>query len=246
MNKKLIIYFLCLFLSNKFISQDLEDLKFSLKILNEKASFKLDSTGLSKLNIPNFLNQYFEEMEELENERKNYFHVQDLNNDGLSDLIYSGPLPIYSSTLVFLNSKKGLQKVFDVTGNLKRLIIKDNKTLLYIFKESCCCDNFSNFINLSISDNNEINEKVITYHYETKVENFNELKLQLVSGILRTTPNIDNVILKDPCTEDKLKGNQILKIENQNVVILDTIPNWNLVLYKKNNETSMLGWIKTN
>ena len=51
-----------------------------------------------------------------------------------------------------------------------------------------------------------------------------------MSRILRSTPQVDDSIKKDPCTDEKITGNQITIVKNKSAVVLNQEKNWFLVL----------------
>ena len=224
------------FINLTVFGQDLGLLKLRLDLLETTIDFKLDSTGLSKLSLPSH--------DCVANKLKNNWHVQDLNNDGLDDLIYSGTCTPYYQTSIYLNNQKGFELVCDYPGKIISIDDALNTVKINMLKSSCCCDNNTDFIEISIYNTSEIKRDMISFDYKTKIKTFNKLNSKIVSGILRKTPTVDNKLEKDPCTDATFIGNQIKTLNNISVVILNKKDNWSLVLVKLNKSYSVIGWIK--
>lgn len=242
--KKIILLFLFIIPILSF-GQSLDITKKNLQLLLESTSiieFKLDSTGFSKL--PRI--DYFCETEKYETRYYNNWHLVDLNNDKLNDLIYSGPCLPYSQTAVFINNGKTLEEIHDYPGQLISIDKNEKYTTVNVIKKSVGCDDYTEFIEIKIGQNNQIDKHTIQYYLDTKINLIdNQLKKKIISGTIRTTPIIDNFIHKHLCYDDvTIKGNQILHIENKNVIVIYSKDGWSQVLYKKNDENSIIGWIK--
>ncbi len=223
--------------------QELISIKSRLSLLEFETYFKLDSTGISELTVPDFfcISNKSDESEIIKLE--NSWHVQDLNNDGLKDLIYSGSCLPYSQTAIFLNNKKGFKLVYNYPGDLISIEKKSSEIKINVLKSSCGCDYYSDLIEVSINHKSEIQVNTISFHFETKIMTSEKLDSKIVSGILRRTSILNDKIKKDACTDDTMIGNQIEIIENQPVIILSEEKNWFLVLIKKSDTYSVVGWI---
>ena len=117
------------------------------------------------------------------------------------------------------------------------------KTKVNILKSSCCCDHYSDLIEISINNESEIQKNTILFHSNTEIEVSNTIYRKNLSGILRSTATIEDAVKKDPCTDDKIIGNQIGTLKNEKVVVLSEIKDWFLVLIKQNNVSAKIGWI---
>jgi len=100
------------------------------------------------------------------------------------------------------------------------------------------------FTIFSINFDNRLVKRRIEYHSDTKISVFSELKEKQISGVLRSTPVVNDNLYQDPCVSQKIIGNQILEINDAKVVVLDCKKDWLLVLHNKDNEHSIIGWIK--
>ena len=228
-----IVFFLS---SISLFSQDFNALKIRIGLLKTTSNFKVDSTGISKIQVPTY---YCDTKEPANN-----WHVQDLNNDGLKDLIYSGPCQPYHQTAIFLNSKKGFQLVSDLPGKIIAITNNTNGTEIHSYNPSCCCDYYSSLIKVTINNTSAVEESTISFHDKTIITASDKLYSKTISGILRSTPELDDVITKDPCTGEKVNGNVIGTVENEYVTVLNQEKNWLLVLIKQNDTYSNLGWVQ--
>lgn len=228
----LILFFIYI---NSF-GQEFSTIKSRIDLLETNINFKLDSTGLSKLPLPIYNCAI--------NNSENNWHIQDLNNGGLKDLIYSGTCQPYHQTAIFLNSKRGFKLVHDFPGKLISITDSPSIVKINILKSSCCCDYYSNLIEVSINNKSEIQKNTISFHFETKIETSNKLISKTLSGILRSSPKIEDSIKKDPCTDEKIIGNQFETIEKKSVIVLNEEKDWLLVLIKQSDTYSILGWVK--
>lgn len=214
------------------------DLRGALMVLvnSDSISFELDSTGFGKLTKIND--------DCYDGEPGVFWHVQDLNHDGLKDLIYSGPCKPYYQCAIFLNDGIKLNKVYDAPGKLLNITNNHLASKISILKSSCCCDNYSEFTEIRIGFDNRILKTSLEYHFDTKLSLASELKEKLISGILRSKPIVSDSIYQDPCLQQENIGNQILKINNEKVTVLDFKKGWYLILHKKDDERAIIGWIK--
>ncbi|QXP59101.1 hypothetical protein [Olleya sp. HaHaR_3_96] len=152
-----IIAYLCCLHS---FGQDLNDLKIKLDVIENRIEFKIDSTGLSKLVLPSFLCSG--------SKSDKGWHVQDVNNDGLKDLIYSGYCQPYFQTTIFLNSNNGFKIVYDYPGESLSITKTAKETKLIIIKDNMGCDYYSNLIEVSITNNSKVSKQTLAYHFDTK------------------------------------------------------------------------------
>ncbi len=208
--------------------------------MNAPLKLKYDTNGFSKLPKFHFLCDG-------ENQNKSDFYsVVDLNNDGLNDLMYSGPCMPYDQTAIFINDGKSLLLVYDYPGTIISLEKNDSGTTINSLKEAIACDRDFEFTEIVISHvpspptTNRIGYAMIPK------KNFKNLKQIKVKGVLRRTPHQDDLDKKDHCSNKILKGNHWLAIEMESPVIkLDQSNGWQLVLYKKNKDESIIGWVKS-
>jgi hypothetical protein len=221
--------------------QSLSDISKRLSLLESRVGFKHDTTGFSSL--PKF--DYV-----CDNESQNksdYYHVTDLNNDGLNDLIYSGPCKPYDQTGIFLNDGSRFKRVYNYPGKIISIDKGTSTTIINILKEACCCDYYSDYIEVTIDHESKIAKNIITFEANTKISLGNKLKSVKVVGTIRTAPEINNVAKKDDCRNEIIKGNQLIRSEEfRNIVQLNKVGSWWLVLYQENKEKSWIGWIKMN
>lgn len=221
--------------------QTLSDLEQRLQLLDSLSEFKYDTTGFSMLpKIDHFC----------DNENQNpwdYYHVADLNSDGLNDLIYSGPCKPYGQTGIFLNTGQAFKRVHNYPGTLVSIEKRTSSTIIHILKTACCCDYYSEYIAVTIDTTSNVTKNTIAFEANTKIKLGMRLRYSKVIGTLRTTPKTNDIIKKDPCNGQIVKGNQITRIENfKDIIQLNRVGSWWLVLYPQNKERSWIGWIKIN
>ena len=235
---RLALAILILGLSTVSSGQTLFDIEKRLKLLNNPADLVYDTTGFSKL--PPF--NYFCDGE---NQHKwDNYHIVDLNNDGVDDLIYSGPCMPYSQTGIFLNDGQKLKQIHDSPGQIVALEQSTNGTIVNILKEACCCDYFSDYIEIRIHSDCTVDKNVITFEGNTEItlDSLQEIK---ITGTLRKSPEINEIEKKDDCSEQIIRGNHLLAISKlTSVVELTRSGNWRLVLYPEDKMQSWIGWIK--
>lgn len=231
--------FILLILISQICQAQIDDnLRTKLSILNQcnQTEFKLDSSGFNML--PTFGFECNSSEDELS------WHVVDLNNDGLKDLIYSGLCKGYYSSAIFLNDGFNLNKINESAGKLIEVKLTDQESKIYFLRSSCCCDYYSEFIEVTIGNNDSIYTESIQYHFNTIISLKSNFKEGTISGILRSEPIENDSLRSDPCTDEKLLGNQILKIERKKVIIIDSKDGWNLVYYQNENSSSIIAWIR--
>ncbi len=219
-------------------AQTLADIGLRIKYLETGHQFKNDTAGLSLLPKLNY---------RCANEKKdhlNYYHVADLNQDGLKDLIYSGPCSSKLQTGIFINTGTGFKKLYEYEGQ----IISVDKTavtvVVNILKKSCCCEFYSQYIQISIDNKSQATKNVIVFNDKTSIRVASRLKKEKVVGTLRTSPQVNDAVKRDACN-NSIKGNQLTRIhEFKDVIQLNKAGAWWLVLYPENNERSWIGWMK--
>ncbi len=93
------------------------------------------------------------------------------------------------------------------------------------------CIEINLLFELTVGAHNEITENLLSYHHTTQINTLDTVfKQKVVSGVLRTTPYLDNFETEDPCTGELRPGNQIRTIENQGVTVIKEKGNWLLVV----------------
>ena len=252
MKSYILIFVLGLTITSR--GQSVEEVQKRLNLLTHAKKLVYDTTGLSKL--PKFA--YFcisdaviidkdstETIVPSETEDPwKYYTVIDINGDKLSDLIYSGPCMPYDRTGIFLNDGKTLKLIHDYPGKLVSIDKLIEKTVVNILKESCCCDYYSDYIQVTIWNDSHVDKNQITFfgNTEIKIDNLTKLK---VKGILRTSPDINDKQVKDVCSDEILEGNHLARIDKLTTVVqLSQIGQWRLILYPVDNDISYIGWIK--
>ena len=221
--------------------QTLSDIDNRLRLLENRTDFKYDTTGFSALPKIDFF---------CDNGNQNpwdYYHVVDLNGDGLNDLIYSGPCKPEGQTGIFLNTAKGFKKLFNYPGELVHIDQNKSTKVVHIFRTACCCNFYSEYIAVSIDSLSNVSKNIISFGAETNVKIGTRLRKQKVVGVLRTTPEVNDLLKKDPCGKQSIKGNHVARIQNfKDVIQLSKSGSWWLVLYPLNKERSLIGWMKIN
>jgi hypothetical protein len=221
--------------------QMLQDIEKRLRLLEnppEFKEFKYDTTGFSKL--PPF--KYFCDDE---NENKwDYYHVIDLDNDGRKDLIYRGPCMPYSETAIFLNKGDSLDLVFSGAGHVVSIEKKLDKSVVQVLHWPCCCEtSFGNY-EIVIHKDSHVDKSLIIFEGNTKVT-VDKLKEIKVSGIVRSTDELNDTEKKRNCSDRIIKGNRLVEIKKPtNVFQLRQQGQWRLVLYTDDKKISWIGWIK--
>lgn len=219
--------------------QVIEDIQKRLNFLNNPSSLKYDTTGFSKL--PKF--EFF--CDDDNPNKWDYFSVIDLDNDGLNDLVYSGPCSPYDKTGIFINDGKRMSKIYDFPGAIISLEKTGSGTIINSLKESIGCDPNFDFTEIVIKRGTSPATNRIIYAMMPK-SNFKNLEQIKIKGVLRRTPKQEDADKKDQCSNRILKGNHWLSIEKEsNVIKLDQSDNWQLVLYKKSKDESVIGWIRS-
>jgi hypothetical protein len=221
--------------------QTLQDIEKRLRLLEkppEYEEFKYDTTGFSKLPL-------FKYFCDEENENKwDYYHVVDLNNDGLKDLIYRGPCMPYSETGIFLNKGGSLGLIHSEPGNVLSIEKNKNGAVIQVLKWPCCCDSFFDSYEIVIHNDSHVEKNLIIFKSNTKVM-LDKLKEIKVTGIVRSTEELNDTEKKDDCSDQLIKGNRLTEITKPTTVVqLCQRGQWRLVLYPENKMTSWIGWVK--
>ncbi len=219
--------------------QTLTELHQRLKLLQRPLGFKHDTTGFSSL--PKF--NYF--CDNQNSNKSDYYHVIDLNEDGIKDLIYSGPCKPYGQTRIFFNNGEAFKKVHSYPGELVSIEKKSSMTVINILKKACCCDYYSEYIQLTIDPASNVIKNIIAFGADTKIKLNARPKVVKVVGVIRTTPELNDIVKKDSCRNQTLKGNHVTRIHKfTDIIQLNEVGTWWLVLYKQNQERSWIGWMK--
>lgn len=235
----LTIWFLMLWLLSN--GQTLSDIDGRLRLLDNPAAFTNDTTGFAKLPKIDFF---------CDNGNDNpwdYYHVMDLNSDGLNDLIYSGPCKPIGQTAIFLNKSGTFKKIFNYPGELVSVEKRLSSFVVHIFRRAVGCDFYSEYIAISIDSTSNFTKNTISLGAGTKIKLGSRLKREKVVGILRTTPEVNDMNRRDPCGKQVVKGNHLVRIQNfKEIIQLSRVGPWWLVLYPLNKERSLIGWMKMN
>ncbi len=218
--------------------QTLEALRARLLLLENAGDFRFDTTGFSKLPKIDY------RCDNKNTSLADFYHVIDLNHDGMSDLIYSGPCAPENQTGIFLNTGRAFRKVYDNPGKILSIESSKNKTIINILKEACCCEFFSQYTEVVIDENSGVARNTIVFGAKTRISVSSRLKEDKVMGTLRTTPHVNDAIKRDECN-NTVKGNQLTRIRDfKDVIQLNRTGPWWLVLYRENSERSWIGWMK--
>lgn len=221
--------------------QPLADISRRLKVLENPTDFKHDASEFSTLPKVDY---------HCDNKNQNasdFYHVVDLNADGLKDLIYSGPCSPYNQTAIFVNTGRSLKKIYDYAGKIVSIEKNSSSTIVNILKEACCCEFYSQFIQVTINDKSQFTKNTIVFGAKTKITLASKLREEKVVGTLRTTPQVNDVIKRDECNNAVIRGNQLKRIHDfENVIQLNKSGPWWLVLYQETSERSWIGWMRLN
>lgn len=243
---KITLTLILLGLSFKMSGQSLDDIRQKIQLIITPDRVKSDTTGYSQLpKLTIECDDHFKAYDFPEGKKKwDYYHVIDLNLDGLNDFIYSGPCLPYDGTSIFLNDGSRLNRVFEYAGQIVSIKKLSDRTIVTLFKKSCCCDYNSDLVDVTIHRDAPVEERWISFFGSTEVE-VDKMEKVKVNGILRTQPEVIDIEIKDSCTDEMLKGNHLKNIEKKiEVVQLKRDGNWRLVLYPEDKKQSWIGWIK--
>ena len=220
--------------------QPLADISKRLKALEQQTTFYHDTAGFFKL-------PRFDYRCDNGNEHPwDYYHIMDVNRDGLKDLIYSGPCGDHAQTGIFLNVGRVFRRIYDFPGVVIS-IDTGMVTTINMLREACCCEDYSQYIQVTIDQDARLTKNTIVFDPKTKIKLANKLSRVKVVGTIRGTPQINDVIKKNECKTAVLTGNQLTRIvEFKSIVQLNKSGPWWLVLYPENNEMSWLGWMRLN
>lgn len=157
------------------------------------------------------------------------WHNIDLNNDSLVDFIRSGRgenEPYYLTT-IFLNDGIQFERVSEEYGKL--LSIDSTKTVT-IYQPTCCCEYFNVFSEFRFDFLGNLHHDDVYIHYDTHLVLDSTFYHKKLSGVLRSSPIVDDKEKVDPCSDSPLVGNQLLDVNNQLVEVLATRDDWYLVM----------------
>lgn len=208
-----------------------------LLLLVDSTSFNYDTTGISSLSgIPNPCDHTI---------RWNCYHIADVNSDRLNDLIFSGPCDPYSQTIIYINEGTGLKPAYTCAGKILSINKSTDATRINILKENCCCDYYSELIELTVDNHSEITKNSIYFHSDTEIQMGDSLVNLSFQGLMRTSPAIDDVARPDECSDDTIEGNKLLSIEKEvRLIQLHRNGNWRLVLFMENKARYWVGWVE--
>jgi hypothetical protein len=226
-------------------AQNNNNLKTGLLLLENSTGFQLpiDSTGFSEIKNPIFYSkQGYTDAFIIDGK---YVHLVDFNNDGLKDIIYQDKRH-YNATILFACNGDDFIEIWSGPGVLVA-IEKDNNTSVSVVSNAVGCFPITLLIELTIDNQNNVTENTIALHHETNLKKSNtKFEQQTLSGILRTQPLVDDEEKIDPCTGDPIIGNHIRTLEDQVVTAIYKEKVWWQVLYKKEDQTGLIGWVKIN
>jgi hypothetical protein len=243
---KTILTIILLGLFSEVSGQSLEEIQQKLRLIKTPETIASDTAGLSQLpKLKTECDDHFEAYDFPENKTKwDYYHVIDLNQDGRNDFIYSGPCLPYDQTSIFINDGLSLKRVFDYAGQIVSIKQLKDRSIITLFKESCCCDYYSDLVEVIVHKDSGIGEKWITFFGNTEIT-IDEVKKINVTGILRTHPELVDAETKDVCNGEMVKGNQLKNITRMTGVIqLGRSGEWRLIVYPEDAKHSWIGWIK--
>lgn len=221
--------------------QTLSDIGKRLRLLENPAPFKYDTTGFSSL--PKL--DYF--CDNKNQNKSDFYHVVDLNNDGLNDLIYSGPCMPYAQTGIFLNDGISLKKIHNYPGEIISVDTIASKTVIDILKVPCCCDRYTEYIRITVDDSSNVTKNTIIFRENTKITLGSKLRQLMVVGTIRISPEVNDTPKKDDCRDVINRGNQLIRLTKfRNIIQLKRVGIWWLVLYPESKEKSWIGWMRFN
>jgi len=221
-------------------SQTVEDLNDRILFFKSDSNFVIDSTGFSKLPKVEM------ECAQISEVPGNYYHVSDLNFDGLNDLVYFGSCNPYNEVEIYLNTGNSLNRIFKRPADKLRIEKKETRTIIDMVFPSCCCLTNSEITRVVIFNNFQFSKHTLNIDRETEVV-INEPSFETsISGILRKTPQINDEVVEDDCSDKKIIGNQIMEIpEKSSLIVLYKQQDWYLVLLNSSQFSSQIGWVYT-
>ncbi|WP_108870037.1 hypothetical protein [Aquimarina aquimarini] len=218
-------------------------LKTQLQLLQKPPTYKfvLDSTGFSKIKDATFFTINGDT--DVFNINSENIHLVDFTNDGQKDIIYQDTRR-YQATVLLAKKGNDFFEIWSGPGALVDIQQGEQKTI-YVLSSPIGCFNIILLSELIMkSDNTFITENTITLHPDVKLNKLEKIfKQEILSGILRTQPIINDEKKKDPCTGDFITGNQIRTIKNKEVMVIKKQKEWLLVALQEK-DTSIIGWIK--
>lgn len=221
-------------------AQSLKEIKSRFKLLENPHMFKHDTSDFF------LLPKVVYRCANGNKVKSDYYHVEDLNDDGKKDLVYSGPCSGLNQTAIFLNTGRGYKKFYDFPGTLLSIEKVASGKVINILKEAGKCEFYSQYTQLTINSKSEVTKNTIVFSPKTKITVSNNLLNEKIVGTLRTTPQINDAVERDACN-NKTKGNQLTRIhEFKDVIQLSKSGPWWLVFYPENNQRGWIGWIKLN
>ncbi|AJR13008.1 hypothetical protein LIL_10406 [Leptospira interrogans serovar Linhai str. 56609] len=131
------------------------------------------------------------------------------------DLIYDPEYPTKDSVLIFLNTSKGYELLYNRGGMIVDFKRSQKFVTFYIKTPSCCCLQYGSLEILNFDfDSNQLKSQIsVSYsgvlHQPTQLEYFKRFKVSKNSVKLRTASVIDDKEIPDPCSDQKIQGNRI-------------------------------------
>jgi hypothetical protein len=229
-------------LSLTCFAQDLGAIRKKVDLINSPNTFKPDSSSLYL--YPDFDYMCMENIMNDEHKDVNYIHVLDLNNDSKKDILFSGPCNPYPQVGIFLNKGSDFEIVYARGGEIISIEQKVDGVKIYVLFPVCCAGDENWLEEITVGKNSVLISNTIDFNESTQISLDSELKLVKMKGVLRTTPAIDDSIVKDDGTDREVFGNRILELKKQKKVIqLHTEGDWALVLVERSSNNSVVGWM---
>ncbi len=218
------------------------DLKTQLQLLQTPLGFKfsMDSTGFSKVENAKFYTK--NDDTDMFDINSTNVHLIDINNDGKKDVIYQDNRH-YLATVLLVKKGNDFIEIWNGSGALVYLK-KGEQTTLSVLSNAIGCFDSTMLSEVVINEDNTFTENVITIHSDTKIEKIDKaFEQELISGILRTQPVIDDTKKIDPCTGESKTGNQLRMLQNKKITVIKKQSDWLLVVLKEK-DIRIIGWIK--
>lgn len=217
-------------------AQTVEDVRRKLLVLSSPSPFMADTANLSKLPKLDYM------CDDENTRRGDFYSVVDLNDDGLNDLLYSGPCLPYDQTGIFINYGSKLEKVYDYPGAIISVKKTSSGTVIASLKEPAGCDRFYELTEINIEGPRARTTRISFTQRPTFTST--DLSVTTVKGILRSSSIEDNEVREDECSGQSVRGNHLLTIERDTHAIrLAHAGTWLLVLVAQDGEHSIIGWI---